>query len=470
MSIMYIMKGGEKIKVLFYSTITAIVSIIFLNLNIKNMSEEVVKEDYLQANYNDVIFKEIKNEKQEDVKAKHLKITDKIKEDNYVTEKTPIISEEKNIEEELERERITKESEIQKQKEIEKDNKIAMIKDALNSVYSSLNNELDITKVIEEKNKLDDITKQIDFELSIEIKEQLGSIEQEFLNINNIEEFITNTDILYQEDKSIDDINKLRTEYKDKKIEDFIITNNYPCLNEMVSKLKNIGLLLNDNQAPIINIKDKEIYKDNINLEISDANRYTVFLNNQLFNDKTISENGNYELKVIDEVLNETFVTFTIEKEELNNNIQEEIIENQEIEFKIPMKNYYLTQNYQGQNGHMGIDLSSNNKKEAIYPIKEGEVIFSGKDKNGALVVKIMHKFNNQNIFSTYAHMREIYVTKGQLVTKNDIIGLMGSTGNSTGPHLHLEMTTCDWTYNCNYQKYKNNLLNPWDYLDKKTV
>ena len=137
--------------------------------------------------------------------------------------------------------------------------------------------------------------------------------------------------------------------------------------------------------------------------------------------------------------------------------------------FRLPMNKGYLTQGYSGKNGHMGVDFGSSNKSEEIYPVASGQVIYVGKDSYGANVVKIVHNVNGTLIFSTYAHMRAVYLKKGQIVTTSTLLGLMGSTGWSTGPHLHLEMTTCDWTYNCTYATYKNSLVNPLSYIPYAT-
>lgn len=135
--------------------------------------------------------------------------------------------------------------------------------------------------------------------------------------------------------------------------------------------------------------------------------------------------------------------------------------------FRLPMDKGYLTQGFSGKNGHMGLDFGSSNKSEPIYPIANGQVIYVGVDKYGANVVKIVHNVNGKLVFSTYAHMRAVYLRKGQIVTPNTTLGLMGSTGWSTGPHLHIELTSCDWTYNCTYSKYLNSLINPWNYIPK---
>lgn len=133
-----------------------------------------------------------------------------------------------------------------------------------------------------------------------------------------------------------------------------------------------------------------------------------------------------------------------------------------------PMEYGYLTQGYGGYGGHMGVDLSSSNKSITLYPIASGQVSAKYYDSAGALVLKIRHIANGQIIYSTYAHLRSWYVNVGQNVTPDTAIGQMGSTGNSTGPHLHLEITTCDWKSaggGCTWSEYMRSTVSPFRYV-----
>lgn len=135
--------------------------------------------------------------------------------------------------------------------------------------------------------------------------------------------------------------------------------------------------------------------------------------------------------------------------------------------FYRPMVSGYVTQNF-GNAGHMGIDLGNrNNPTIEIYPIASGVVFAKYYDNAGALVLKIRHNVNGRYIYSTYAHLSAWYVNVGDLVTPNTVIGRMGSTGNSSGPHLHLEVTTCDWNKGggCTWTQYQNSTINPRQYV-----
>jgi murein DD-endopeptidase MepM/ murein hydrolase activator NlpD len=84
---------------------------------------------------------------------------------------------------------------------------------------------------------------------------------------------------------------------------------------------------------------------------------------------------------------------------------------------------------------HKGVDLVGVNKH--IYPVNNGTVITATYHSSYGNYVLISH---GNNIWSLYAHMSKLYVKSGQAVNKNTILGVEGSTGNSTGSHLHLEI------------------------------
>jgi murein DD-endopeptidase MepM/ murein hydrolase activator NlpD len=135
--------------------------------------------------------------------------------------------------------------------------------------------------------------------------------------------------------------------------------------------------------------------------------------------------------------------------------------------FYRPMEYGYITQAYKGTS-HMGVDLSSSNKSIPIYPIASGQVSAKYYDSAGALVVKVRHNVNGRIIYSTYAHLRSFSVSDGQYVSYTTQLGLMGSTGNSTGPHLHLEITSCDWKSfggGCTWAQYQKSTINPSTYV-----
>ena len=147
--------------------------------------------------------------------------------------------------------------------------------------------------------------------------------------------------------------------------------------------------------------------------------------------------------------------------------------------FYRPMEYGYITQYYSGCikylsykgvcEGHIGMDLSSSNKSIPIYPIADGVVTDVYHDPAGAKVVRVKHNYNGKYIYSTYAHLRSFSVSENQLVTHNTQLGLMGSTGNSTGPHLHIEVTTCNWRKKdggCSWRSYaESSTINPQRYV-----
>lgn len=100
---------------------------------------------------------------------------------------------------------------------------------------------------------------------------------------------------------------------------------------------------------------------------------------------------------------------------------------------------------------HEGIDLAGP-AGQPVYATGDGvvestEVNFSGYGN----VIVIDHGFGYK---TRYAHLKEIKVTQGQVVIRGDRIGTLGSSGLSTGPHLHYEVI------------YRGTQINPWNFLN----
>lgn len=108
---------------------------------------------------------------------------------------------------------------------------------------------------------------------------------------------------------------------------------------------------------------------------------------------------------------------------------------------------------------HKGIDLV-NHKTYAKTPIvatADGVVVAASRgawDKSYGNMVALYHGNGN---YTNYAHLSKISVKVGQKVTANQQLGLMGTTGNSTGIHLHYEV----------HNGKKWNRVDPEPYMDK---
>lgn len=88
---------------------------------------------------------------------------------------------------------------------------------------------------------------------------------------------------------------------------------------------------------------------------------------------------------------------------------------------------------------HTGVDLAIG-MGTPVKACDEGKVIFAGWNSGGyGNLIKVDHGNGYQ---TWYAHLSKIYVKNGEAVSKGEVIGAVGSTGNSTGPHLHLEVRT----------------------------
>ncbi|MEO0589298.1 MAG: M23 family metallopeptidase [Pseudomonadota bacterium] len=85
---------------------------------------------------------------------------------------------------------------------------------------------------------------------------------------------------------------------------------------------------------------------------------------------------------------------------------------------------------------HKGIDLAAP-KGTPVYATADGAITRADRSRTYGLVIYIDH---GAELETRYAHLSKLLVADGQAVRKGDLIGYVGSTGRSTGPHLHYEV------------------------------
>jgi len=111
-----------------------------------------------------------------------------------------------------------------------------------------------------------------------------------------------------------------------------------------------------------------------------------------------------------------------------------------------PVSSHYITSTFGGRSSpggigstnHKGVDIGRVGYTTDIHAAKAGTVIISQYSSSYGNYVVISHGSGNTTL---YAHMSSRCVSVGQTVAQGDKIGVTGSTGHSTGPHLHFEIS-----------------------------
>lgn len=98
-----------------------------------------------------------------------------------------------------------------------------------------------------------------------------------------------------------------------------------------------------------------------------------------------------------------------------------------------------------GSTNHKGTDIGRVGYNSSIYAAKAGTVIISEYSSSYGNYVVLYHGSGNTTL---YAHMSSRKVSVGQYVSQGAVLGITGSTGNSTGPHLHFEVKENDTIIN----------------------
>ncbi|EZP75103.1 peptidase M23 [Parageobacillus genomosp. 1] len=109
---------------------------------------------------------------------------------------------------------------------------------------------------------------------------------------------------------------------------------------------------------------------------------------------------------------------------------------------------------------HPGIDIGKTAPVVPVVAAADGYVFRSYFSSSYGNVIFITHVINGQVYTTVYAHLDARLVGEGQRVQKGQIIGYMGNTGESSGPHLHFELHRGQWN------AAKSNAVNPLDYIN----
>ncbi len=96
---------------------------------------------------------------------------------------------------------------------------------------------------------------------------------------------------------------------------------------------------------------------------------------------------------------------------------------------------------------HKGLDIAAPVGKP-VLACADGRVIFTGSRKRFRRYGNTVLIDHGRGVYTYYAHLSNIIAQKNQRVRKGQKIGLVGSTGRSTGPHLHLEVRVANRMYN----------------------
>lgn len=175
-----------------------------------------------------------------------------------------------------------------------------------------------------------------------------------------------------------------------------------------------------------VNEKYKQNNNNNNNINIGIKQIYTE-------NEIEIEENENAIQKII------TIADQTIKEEKSGNDTTLSIINDIKISER-PVSGM-LTSRYGERSSirssiHTGLDIATSSGTP-IKACSSGTIIFAEYKGSYGNLVKIDH---GNGVETWYGHCSKIYAIEGQKINAGDIIATVGSTGNSTGPHLHLEI------------------------------
>jgi len=209
----------------------------------------------------------------------------------------------------------------------------------------------------------------------------------------------------------------------------------------------NSDIFLNNQQLLTIEYKDKyflihaipyrsELGKNNLEIKINNNISHLSFdVEEKTFDTQNIHISSKYIKPSID-----TQERINLERKSLQEAKNIWYNETPDLKFIIPANGivtgrFGTKRFYNGKEGsfHNGLDIASERTSPIISPSK-GKVILTGNYYYNGKFILLDH---GKGLKSIFIHLDKILVKKGQIINKGDLIAKMGSTGKSTGPHLH---------------------------------
>ena len=218
--------------------------------------------------------------------------------------------------------------------------------------------------------------------------------------------------------KLIKDENKEKMKFFSQKL--ISISYQIEKLNSLGNKISNIAKL--DKKEFNFKIENNIGGANKVNIEFEYESEFDKYLDNMISDLSLKTDNLNYINKIV-------------------NNME---MKEQFFPSGSPTSKGYVSSEYGNRinpftkkiNFHKGIDIAHKTESD-IRSLAGGEITYSGKKYGYGNLVEVSHL---NGYVTRYAHNNRNLVKVGELVKKGQIIAKMGSTGHSTGPHVHLEV------------------------------
>lgn len=261
--------------------------------------------------------------------------------------------------------------------------------------------------------------------------------------------------------------------FKAKSITDFIYRAN---VTEQMSNynkqlINEMNAMIKQNEENISKLQEKEKQLTSLREELNQKIA-TLSAENTSLSEETISEEE--EIKASEEVIKFYEKAGCKDDQDVTNCAAKQLPPG--TKFYRPVEYGYVTSEFGyrihpisgKQSFHTGLDMSvykSCSSCTTLYSVAAGKVAYTGYNSSMGNYVVIHHNINGQYYSSMYMHMARIDVRKGDVVSKDTVIGIMGNTGSSTATHLHLTMFACLYLSDSKC-KYSGSTVNPRNYIN----